>query len=303
MVSPARAAQKQPPAARLDSDASCGSNAPRMMQEVRSIPPAPRRVRVRALLAHRWPLLAVGTSLLATGSLLAWLMFLQAGGKASEQLRLDRGPTANARGTVDAVDEPFQRGGRWWQQVHFTFASAEGELPGHSYAAPAQFAAGDPIDVEYLPGEDHVNRVVGTARHISVAWCEPERWIGTLAVPGMLVLLGWLASVFQLRQVVVHGDVSVGQIVALEPVPFVLPQMWRVTYEFRDHRATPRRGRHWVRRHGELGQRLERLHASGRREALPVLHDRRLPQWNRLLLPSDFFATPPPGGKTAASPV
>ena len=61
-----------------------------------------------------------------------------------------------------------------------------------------------------------------------------------MAVPGGLLLLGWLAGVFQLRHVLVHGDVTVGVVHRIVRVPLVLPEMLRVDYTFRDHRAVTR---------------------------------------------------------------
>ena len=68
--------------------------------------------------------------------------------------------------------------------------------------------------------------------------------------------------------------------------------MLSVSYEFRDHRAGTRKNRHWVRARGALGQRLRNWSVHNPTEALPVLHDRRFPQWNRLLLPQDFLLPP-----------
>lgn len=264
-----------------------------MMHEVRSIPPAPRKARLSALLAHRWPILACGGALAVIGGLLAWLMFLQGGGKPSEQLRLDAGPVEFATATVDGVDKPMRRDGRDWQMVHYSIDLPDGAAPGSSIAPADLYRIGDRVQVEMLPHEQNVNRIVGTLRHVMVPWCRPQLWLSVVAVPGLLILLGWLAGAFQLRHVIVHGDVSVGRILAIQPVPHVLPEMLRVAYSFRDHRAVLRTGRHWVRRHGALGRRLYQVLEKGTDEPLPVLHDRRLPQWNRLLLPDDFLANPP----------
>ncbi len=263
-----------------------------MMHEVRSIPPAPRKARRTALLAHRWPILAIGGALTVLGSLLAWLMFLQAGGKPSEQLRLDAGPVNLATATVVGVDEPMTLSGRQWQMVHYNINCPGGTSVGSSIAPAGLYRIDDTVQVEMLVGEENVNRIVGTLRHVMQPWCQPERWLVTMVVPGLLVLLGWLASAFQLRHVLVHGDVSVGRLLAIQPVPHVLPEMLRVAYSFRDHHAVLRHGSHWVRRHGELGRRLVRILADDTDEPLPVLHDRRLPQCNRMLLPDDFLVAP-----------
>lgn len=264
-----------------------------MMHEVRSIPPAPRRARRAALLAHRWPLALLGAVLAGTGALLAWLMFLQADGKPQDQHRLVTEPITTTPGKVLALDTPFQRGQQPWQRTHYRFEAPAGAAAGSSFGAPGSHREGDEVEIEYLVADPGINRIRGEYLHLSVPWCEPDFWLAALVAPGLCVLLGWAAGAFQLRAVLVHGDVSVGRIVAVEVVRHVLPEMLRVTYEFRDHRAELRRGRHWVRRHGELGQRLCAWHPSRRPEPFPVLHDRRFPHWNRILLPTDFLVGPP----------
>ncbi len=263
-----------------------------MMHEVRSIPPAPRRIRLQPLLAHRWPLLAVGSVLAVAGCLLAWLMFLQAGGKPSDQRRLEAGPTERVTGTVDGVAP----GGLWDGKLHdrlsYHFTIATRTLIGESFCISDEHAKGSTVDVDVLVAAPQINRIVGGRLHPEHVALQPRFWLGLFAIPGALLLLGWLAGAFQLRQVLVHGDVSVGRLCGIDTVAYVLPQMLRVTYEFRDHRATARRNRHWVRAHGQLGARLARQMANGDFEPMPVLHDRRLPQWSRLVLPGDFLSSP-----------
>lgn len=275
-----------------------------MRHEVASIPPAPRRVRLRPLLAHRWPLLAAGALGVALGSLWSWMLFLAAGAKPSDQRRLDQGPTVRATASIDAIDEPLRFGDETapWpdrtprQLVHYSFRFRDQDFTGQSFARLGTCAAGSTAEVELLPAEPNRNRLVGTLLHVERAWLQPGNWLCAVVAPSALLLLGWLAGVFQLWQVTVHGDVSVGNVLSIVPVRWVLPQMLRVQFEFRDHRAQLRRSRHWVRVHSELGARLLRQLHTGWFEPMPVLHDRRLPQWSRLLLPGDFLPVP---GSTA----
>ncbi|MEO6597041.1 MAG: hypothetical protein ABIP94_20035 [Planctomycetota bacterium] len=260
-----------------------------MKHEVRSIPPAPRRVRLQPLLAHRWPLLASGGALLVLGCLAAWLMFLQAGGKPSDQQLLQSGPVERAIGKVGTMEPAIRRDGQLWQRVHYTFAWRDGTLTGACFVPAGTRLRDTEAPVEVLRGQPQINCIEGGVLYMDRLWLQPGFWLGIMVVPGCLVLLGWAASFFQLRQVLVHGDVSVGRVTAVSPVSLVLPEMLCVVYEFRDHRATARRNRHWVRLHGALGARLSRQLQSGRFEEMPVLHDRRLPQWNRMLLPADFL--------------
>jgi hypothetical protein len=267
-----------------------------MQHEVRSIPPAPRRVRLRPLLAHRWPLLAGALPMVVLGSLIAWAMFLQSGGKFSLGPTLDAGPTLLAEGKVTRVLDSVEFDGQPWNDARYEFAYEGSKLYGGSFVDAGRYAVDDVVQVEVLERDPNVNRVIGGTLHIDRRWLYAQFWIVVLVTPGALILLGWLAGVMQLRQVLAHGDVSVGEVVAVEPVRFVLPETFRVTYEFRDHRARLRHNRHWVRARGALGTRLRRWHQDARSESLPVLHDRRMPHWNRILLPEDFLtqSTPDP---------
>jgi hypothetical protein len=275
-----------------------------MMHEVRSIPTAPRRIRLRPLLAHRWPLFFVGALCVVAGSLCSWMLFLASGAKPSDQRRLDLGPVEVVSAVVERVDEPTHQDNgapiEWpdhiqRQTVHYSFTFRDLPLSGASFAKVGVFHQGDLVDVELLPQEPNRNRIRGTLLHLDRAWLQPETWLGVLVVPGILLLLGWLAGVFQLWQVLSNGDVSVGTVTYARPVRFVLPEMLSVRFEFRDHRARVRSSRHWVRLRSELGMRLLRQQHTGWFEPMPVLHDRRLPQWNRMLLPLDFLSvTPPP---------
>lgn len=257
-----------------------------MMHEVRSIPPAPRNIRFLPLAAHRWPLFALGAFCSVAGCLLAWLMFLQSGGKPSDQRRLEQGPTATVAGRVIAVDGAA---GLAREQVRYRFEWLGDTIEGASSAVANTARLDDEVRIEVLREDAHINRMVGTVLFVERAWLTPSFWLVVLAVPGVVLLLGWLAGSFQLRQVLAYGDATVGHVVAIAPVRLMVPEMLRVTYEFRDHHAELRRGTHWVLARGELGTRLARQRATGRYERMPVLHDRRLPHWSRMILPQDFL--------------
>ena len=265
------------------------------MHEVRSIPPAPRRIRLGPVLAHRWPLLAIGGSLVVLGSLFAWLMFLS----GSPDQRLDTGPAAGVTGVVDSCEPPVTIDGVAMERVRYTFTWREAKRHGLSFATAGRFTAGERVQVQVLATDDNVNRITGTRMQQERMWLRAPFWLLTMAVPGLLVLIGWLAGFLLLRRVLVHGDATVGRILAIREVGHVLPEMLRVTYEFRDHRATVRQGSHWVRLHGALGARLLRQLRAEKFDSLPVLHDRRVPRWNRLILPADFLEQPAHGALRA----
>ena len=268
-----------------------------MRQEVRDIPPAPRRVRWRPLFAHRWLLFVPGSVMLVIGCLVAWLMFLQSGGKMSMGPTLDAGPVIRVDGRLTEVREARTIDGKSWQDVRYAFVvPVDGQASNRSggcFLPAGAWRTGDPVQVEVLASNPNVTRVAGGMLHIDRDWLRARFWLVMVAVPGAMLLLGWLAGAFQLRQVLMHGDVSIGTVHRVVRVPVVLPEMLRVDYTFRDHRAKTRHNHHWVRAHGELGRRLLAQMADRRYEELPVLHDRNLPWWNRMLLPADFWPQPP----------
>lgn len=267
-----------------------------MMHEVRSIPPAPRRIRLRPLFAHRWPLAITGLLALLGGALVAWLMFLQSGGKPSDQERLERGPVTLLHGRVDEVSA---HPGLARQQAAYEFTWDGEKHTGNASVPTGSLVAGQDVEIRVLTEQPGINCVVGGVLFLDRVWLRPAFWLAVLAAPGALVLLVWLAGFVVLRRVLEHGDATVGRVVGIHEVVLVVPEMLRVTYEFRDHRAVLRVGSHWVRTRGDLGARLLQQRRAEKFEALPVLHDRAVPRWNRLILPADFLVDPAPGAVPA----
>jgi hypothetical protein len=270
-----------------------------MVREVRSIPPAPRRVRLRSLLGYRWPLLFAAFVMTVYGGLFTWMLFLADGAKPSDNRRLEIGPVETAAGTVTSIEPARLVDGRPHERVHYEFAFADDSFAGAAFALEGRYEPDDAVMVELLPREPNINRIVGTRLHVARIWLHPGLWFATMVVPGFLVFLGWLAGVLHLRHVVVHGDVGVATVLQLTRVRWVLPDTLAVRYSFRDHRAVLRHGRHWVRAHGALGQRLANWRGDGAL-LMPVLHDRRFPQWSRLAVATDFASDshPEPGTAT-----
>lgn len=246
-------------------------------------------------------MLVIGGLLVVFGSLIAWAMFLQSSGTFSWGQQIDNGPTEVIEGVVQKILPAIQFDDQDWEDVHYLApwlppgSSSEHQginLYGYSFVSAGSYRPGDVVAIEVLTESPNINRVQGGVLRADRRWLYAQFWIVAMVIPGALILLTWLTSMFQLRQVLVHGDVSVGRVIDVRPVKYVLPVMLTVTYEFRDHRARMRKNRHWVRARGTLGCRLQNWTVKSRYEALPVLHDRRFPHWNRLLLPQDFLHTP-----------
>jgi len=268
-----------------------------MTREVQGIPPAPRRVHLRKALGYRWPLAAAALVLAVYGGVLTWMVFLANGGKALDGRRLDTEPTDRASAIVTGV-EP---GGRIDADTPADRVSFKFDYGGHrgwtneSFVARGTFDDGDTTTVELLPGEPHICRLVGGYNDLIPGWLRPGPWFVVIVVPGLLAGLGYLAGVFHLHRVLVHGDVTVAQVLSVRRVPFCLPETWSVRFSFRDHHARERISRHWVRAHSPIGARLQQLDEHGTAKLrVPVLHDRRWPQYCRLVVAGDFAARPEP---------
>ncbi|MCB9876772.1 MAG: hypothetical protein H6835_04130 [Planctomycetes bacterium] len=255
---------------------------------------------MRPLCAHRWPLLAVGGAMVVLGLLLSWAMFLQSGAMLGREALLKAGPTTEVVVRVTQVDYPRSFEGRTWDYVHYEFehllpgAPAPSRLSGTCFVPTGSLAVGQAANAAVLDADANVHCIDGGVLHMHRPWLYAPFWLANVVIPGGLILLAWLAGVSQLFRVLVHGDVSVATVRDVREVRWVLPPMLSVAYEFRDHRAVQRKNRHWVRVNGVLGRRLlEHLQRHHERPlSLPVVHDRRFPQWNRLLLAQDFLPSP-----------
>jgi len=308
-------AQRPPRPGPTTIPAAATEYAARMMREVHGIPPAPRRVRWRAVLWYRWPLALAAFVLAIYGGAFTWMLFLAHGAKPSDNERLDRaqelGQLQHAEGEVTSLlgfgaefpRRPAELHGQpseHWS-YHFTVPTVGGNLSlfGHCFApAVDHLRVSQTVTVEYLAEEPQLSRIVGTRLDLLPWWVRPGLWLRVLVVPGGLCLLLWFTSALLLRHMMALGDVGVARVTAVRRLRFVVPGMLVVHFSFRDHHADERHGRHWVRVRSPLGGRLRLPDQVG--ERLPVLHGRRWPQFSRLALPADFLSERPPASPPKA---
>ena len=244
------------------------------------------------MLAYRWPVGMVGASLAVYGGVFTWMLFLAFGGKASDNAALDRGPVVQHEAVVQVV-EP---GAGWFgelpaERVTYQFDNGSLTHRGMCFTPAGTHTVGARVAVEVLPDLPHLHRIAGSRLDLLPWFLQPETWFALTIVPGCLALLAYAAGSMHVRSVLAHGDVGVALIGSARRIPLVIPAMLDVRYRFRDHRAKECKGRHWVRVHGELGRRIME-HLQGSTDVLPVVHDRKWPQYSRLVLPTDFEAQP-----------
>lgn len=266
-----------------------------MVREIRGIPPAPRRVLWRSVLGHRWPVGLAAFVLAIYGGVWTWMLFLGQSGLARDGRRLDHEASIRLPARIVRVDPDIGRlpDGSAAERCVYEFEHRGQRLQGQSYAAAGRHQPDTQVEIELLPHEPVISRIRGEAVHLLPAWVEPGHYLATVLVPGLLLGLAYLASVFHLRHVLVHGDAGVARVLSVRPVRGLLPEMLSVRFEFRDHRADLRRSRHWVRAHSALGTRLRAVRGDAPL-MVPVLHDRRFPQHCRLVWPDGFLRGPLP---------
>ena len=133
-----------------------------MTREVHDIPPAPRRVRWRAVLWHWWPMAFLGFVLAVYGGLLTLMLYLAAGGKPSDDRRLDQ-ECEETSGRVVRVEALHGRPPRVHYDFQVTLRNGNQFLQSGTSFLPGSesLKAEDPIQVEYLQTEPHKNRAKG----------------------------------------------------------------------------------------------------------------------------------------------
>ncbi len=274
-----------------------------MTREIHSIPPAPRRVRWRAVCWQRWPLCLTGLVLAVYGAVFNWMLFLAFGARPAENRDLDAGPVVTATATVTAVlGDAGTIHGEPAELVEYAFRR-DIDRTGKCFAPAGKFHTGQTVTIELLPGRPHLNRIVGTRLHLLPWWLHPEPWFAMVVAPGLVVLLVWLALTLRTARLMARGMVAVAEIESVRRCRFPVPAMVAVRYRFLDHHAAVQQGGHQVRARSPLGLRLlvlQRRHRIGR---LPVVHDRTSPHRSRLCLADDFLpGTPEPTPRENATP-
>lgn len=257
----------------------------RVANEVRDIPPAPRRVRWRKVLGYRWPLAAATFVLSVYGGVITWLFFLANSFLFVDADRLERGPREPVEAVVRAVKDID---GSKAQVVDYEFYAEGHNYTGSCRVVEGAWREGQAVPIEYSKGNPNLSRIRDTQVDVRAKRFDPGQSFALLVVPGLLLGIAWLAGVMRLRSVLMHGDVGVATILDVKRVRFCLPECVSVRFQFKDRRAQDRTSRHWVRVHSPLGARLVQMMEMGRFEKSPVLHDRKAPQHCRLVLPSDF---------------
>lgn len=265
--------------ARLEKQLSCCL---RMTHELQSIPPVPRRVKWRAVLWHWWPVAFLGFVLGIYGGLITLMTFMAADGKPADDRLIDAGSH-----TVTGIVTKMEGGklGKWGDEpvrISYDYTTlSDRQRSGRSFAEYPELKIGDPVQIEYSNRASHKSRVVGG--HISLTPALHRFFFWTLLAPGLLFVTIWLLGVWQLRRMMRHGDIATADVMAIEPLRYVLPTMFRVVYGYRDHHATQRVVSHWVRARSVLGVRLL-THP----KRIAVVHSRGGGGASRLVMADDF---------------
>ncbi len=259
-----------------------------MSREVHAIPPAPRRVRWRSIFGYRWPLALAAFLLGLYAGLWTWMLFLN---QRLGQERLEQSDQRiEAQAEIIAVDRAGRMDdGSPAERVWFRFEHQGMTQTQRSFAPVGRYAVGSTETIQLITGNPEFSCLLDAQMEPSLFWIDPRSWFAVLVVPGLIAFVMWLSGVLRLYRILTHGDVGVAEIISVQAVRWVLPETWSVRFQFRDHQATVRRSRHWVRVHGDLGYRLRGFDPLAERPMrVPVLHDRRWPQHCRLVVGGDL---------------
>ena len=164
-----------------------------MTREVHNIPPAPRHVRWRAVLWHWWPVAFFGFVLAVYGGLITLMLFLAAGGKPSDDRRLDE-QCVQTIGRVTNVEVLHGRPAR----LHYDFQVVN--KAGHTYTQSGitflpggeTLNKGDRIQIEHAPSEPSLSRAKG-GRKVILPPLLAFFFYGAF-LPGVLFLMLWWYS-------------------------------------------------------------------------------------------------------------
>ena len=264
---------------------------PAMTRAIHELPPIPRIVQWRAVLGSAWPLLFLGFLLAIYGGAIGVMFFFHRQGKMQDDLDLDARGKQVVGKVLAILPLTRERADRSLQRIDHEFVVPSGasrygpqRQAGSSFVAGRSLVAGDSIEIDYLPLRPDVSRVTGG--RISLAPDLLDSHLRFVLLPGLLCTLAWAWFVLRARNLLAQGDATVGDLLAVRPVPGCIPDMVRVHYSFRDRSAHLRTGTHWVRAHGRLMEWLERH--QGFVHGLIVVHDRKNPRRSRLAVPADF---------------
>lgn len=249
------------------------------------LPEAPRNPRWRAALRAWWPLglfaVLLFVALTVTGAIL-WI--LSGGGTPFRDWALDSG-TDRAEAQVTRVRTTAMRvENTGLEAVSYVFDLGNGiRRFGVSYAFPGRFRAGTRADVEFLPADPDVHRLVGAKSSATSYWL--TWYLGWLWLPSLVLLLYWFRRVWRLKVVLRNGPSAAARIESARPVAAVLPPQVRVRFRFVDRSGQGVESSHWVGRSSPMGRRLDAPEPE-----MEVVYDELQPRFARLAGPEDFLS-------------
>ncbi|MBK8978536.1 MAG: hypothetical protein IPM29_21780 [Planctomycetes bacterium] len=273
-----------------------------MTAELRDVPPAPRPVRLGAVLWYRWPLLAAGALLTVYGGLVTLMLWFSAHGQypGTDRELDDRSTRASGRVVASEPVGGAWTGGGTVRRVRYAFRTPDGaDVEDSCYVPGPGPEFGSAVDIEHSLRPPYRSRVVG-GRVVLVGSLSG---IGFLAIvaPGLALLALWLRGAWSQWRLLRDGDLSVATPLAVRRIPRVTPGMLRVRFVFRDRHARLREGSHWVRERSRLGERLAACTDGGRSDRFVVVFDRRAP-WRHRLIGRDDVRRPPSARQPEPAP-
>jgi len=166
-------------------------------------------------------------------------------------------------------------------EVDYTFDPGDGNVQHLTcYTLGRHYEPGAEVPVEYLPEDHAVLRLRRSSRAESALWVPIllPFWLGLFLLTGF-----WWSRVYRLRVMLRHGPAAPATLVTATPMRGVNPPQLRVQYEFIAPSGARQQGRHWVRRSGTLGQRLQELRPGSTIPSAAAVFDEARPARSRLV--------------------
>jgi hypothetical protein len=250
-------------------------------------PEPPRRVRLCAAAALWWPFgLTVAAALLAVTVLMLVILAQDGFRMPFADWRLDAEGVVGSTARVLAVRATGSHfGSQVVHEVDYSFDPGDGNvLRNTCYTLGRRYEPGAEVAVEYLPGDHAVLRLRRSSRAESALWAPflLPFWLGLFLLTGF-----WWSRVYRLRVMLRHGPAAPATLVMATPMRGVHPPQLRVRYEFTTSAGSRQQGRHWVRKSGLLGRRLQGLQPGAAIPDAAAVYDEARPARSRLVVAED----------------
>ncbi len=264
-----------------------------MTAEPSELPPPPRRIARRAILAFRWPLGLVGGFVCVFATVMGLVLL------AGDDFRspfpdwdLDAaGELARREATVEqvtAVGMRLRSHAVWAIDYSFPLDEGGARERGRCYALDGPWRPGQQRQLEYLPHDVTIHRLRGTTRSRSALWL--GWYLPWLWGPAVLLFAFWLVGCWRTAVVLRHGRAVPARLLSARTTRFTNPPQVVVRYAFDAGHDGEQRGWRWLPRRSPLAELVLALRPGDVLPGLQAVFLEERPGRHRLLPVADAEA-------------